>query len=104
MARRIKREDTVVIVSGNDRGKTGRVLQVLPEKNRIVVEGINLVKKAQRKTQENPQGGFADMEAPLHISNVLLFDPDAKQGVRVTIDRSSGKPVRKSRKSDHVFD
>jgi len=104
MGARIKRDDTVMVVSGNDRGKTGRVLQVLPEKARVVVEGINLVKKTLRKTQDNPQGGFADVEAPLHISNVLLFDPEAKAGVRVTIDRSSGKRVRKSRKSEHVFD
>ncbi len=73
MGARIKRDDTVMVVSGNDRGKTGRVLQVLPDKDRVVVEGINLVKKTLRKTQDNPQGGFADIEAPLHISNVLLF-------------------------------
>ena len=101
---KIRRDDVVMVRSGADAGKTGKVLQVLPERGRLLVEGVNLVKKAIRKSDANPQGGFAEKEAPIHASKVQLYDPESKRGVRVAIDRSSGKRVRKSRQSAHVFD
>ena len=104
MPLKIRRDDTVMVIAGEDKGKTGRVLQVLGEKNRVIVEGVNLVKKALRKSQDNPQGGFTKKEAALHISNVLLYCPESKKGVRVMVDHSSGKRVRKDRKSNHIFD
>jgi large subunit ribosomal protein L24 len=70
MAARIKKGDLVKAISGDDRGKTGKVLQVLPGADRALVEGLNIVKKHMRKTQDNPQGGVFDKEASIHISNL----------------------------------
>ena len=69
---KIKKGDTVQVMSGNDAGKTGRVIKVFPDKDRIVVEGISVVKKHARPTQDNPQGGIIEKEAAIHISNVML--------------------------------
>lgn len=102
--RRIKKGDTVVVIAGEDTGKTGKVLLVEPEKDRLLVEGLNLVKKALRKSDSSPQGGIVEREAPLHISNVMLYDPEAKRGVRVSREREGGRSVRKSKASKHVFD
>ncbi len=74
MALRIKKGDTVTVISGNDRGKTGKVLQVLPDGDRALVEGIQFVKKHMRKTQDNPQGGVFEKEAPVHLSNLKKTD------------------------------
>jgi large subunit ribosomal protein L24 len=104
MACNIKRDDVVIVLSGDNAGQTGRVLQVLRDKDRVIVEGINLVKKALRKSDQNPQGGFSEIEAPLHVSNVRLYCPETKQGVGVTIDRSADRRIRKSKKSAHIFD
>ncbi len=102
--RRIKKGDTVIVIAGEDAGKTGKVLLVVPEKNRLLVEGLNLVKKALRKSESSPQGGIVEQEAPIHISNVMLYDPEAKRGVRVSREREGGRSVRKSKASSHVFD
>jgi large subunit ribosomal protein L24 len=66
----VKKGDTVLVLAGADRGKTGRVLQVIPGKNRVVVEGVNMIKKHSRPTQKNPKGGIVEKEAAIHISNV----------------------------------
>lgn len=66
----VKKGDTVLVLSGADRGKTGRVLRVIPEKDRCVVEGVNIIKRHSRPTQRNPKGGIVEKEAPIHISNV----------------------------------
>lgn len=66
----VKKGDTVLVLSGADKGKTGRVLRVIPEKDRVVVEGVNVIKKHSRPTQRNPKGGIVEKEAPIHISNV----------------------------------
>ncbi|MGD9895677.1 MAG: 50S ribosomal protein L24 [Candidatus Methylacidiphilaceae bacterium] len=73
LAFHIKRGDEVAIVSGTQKGKTGKVLRVLRKGNRVLIEGINLVKRATRPNQENPQGGFMEREAPIAISNVMLL-------------------------------
>jgi large subunit ribosomal protein L24 len=83
---KIKKNDLVVIIAGNDRGKRGKVLKVFPEKQRIVVEGINFIKKHQRPTQTRAQGGIVTREGTIHVSNVMLLDP------------KSGKPTRVGRK------
>jgi large subunit ribosomal protein L24 len=66
----VKKGDTVLVLSGADRGKTGRVLRVIPEKDRVVVEGVNIIKRHSRPTQKNPKGGIVEKEAAIHISNV----------------------------------
>ncbi|CAI9085339.1 50S ribosomal protein L24 [Candidatus Methylacidiphilum fumarolicum] len=69
----VKRGDEVIVISGSERGKKGKVLQVLREKSKVIVEGIRMMKKAVRPTQENPQGGIIEKEAPISISNVMIF-------------------------------
>ena len=71
---KIKKGDTVQIISGNEAGKSGRVIKIFPTKDKIVVEGLNMVKKHARPTQENPQGGIMEKEAAIHISNVMFIE------------------------------
>ena len=103
---KIRRNDIVIAVSGRDAGgeKTGKVLQVLSAKNRALVEGLNLVKKHMRKTQDNPQGGITDKEAPIAISNLMLYCPHCKKGVRIKRVADDGKKIRKCKKCGHAFD
>ncbi|MDH3345612.1 MAG: 50S ribosomal protein L24 [Kiritimatiellaceae bacterium] len=70
MASKIKKGDSVLVIAGDDKGKSGKVLQVIPETGNALVEGLNFVKKHMRKTQENPQGGVIEKEAPIHLSNL----------------------------------
>ncbi|RKY39729.1 MAG: 50S ribosomal protein L24 [Candidatus Omnitrophota bacterium] len=79
---RIRKNDTVIVIAGKDKGKRGRVLKVFPYENRVVVEGVNIVKKAVRPTPKAPQGGIIAQEMPLHISNVMLFCSHCEKGVR----------------------
>ncbi len=74
MASKIKKGDTVQAITGDDNGKTGKVLQVVPTTGRVLVEGLNFVKKHMRKTQDNPQGGVIEKEAPMHLSNLKKID------------------------------
>jgi len=74
MASKIIKGDTVKVIAGDDNGKSGKVLQVLPETGRALVEGLNFVKKHVRKTQDNPQGGVFEKEAPIHLSNLKKTD------------------------------
>ena len=80
---RVLRDDMVMVIAGDDKGKTGRVLRVIPEKSRIVVEGVNLVHRHIRRSQQNPQGGRVKREAPIHISNVMVLDTDGETVTRV---------------------
>ncbi len=82
----IRKGDTVKILAGDDKGKTGRVLEVLPEKRKAIVEGINIVTKHEKPSAGKPEGGIKRTEAPVHISNLMLIDP------------ASGKPTRVGRK------
>ena len=70
----VKRGDTVQVISGNHRGSSGRILQVLPEKAQVIIEGVRLIKKHQRKTQDNPNGAIVEREGPIHISNVKIVE------------------------------
>ena len=96
----IKKGDTVYVNAGEDKGKTGRVLKVLISKNRAVVEGINMVTKANKPNAKNPQGGLVKMEAPIHVSNLQLLDPKSGKPTRVGYKvNEDGKKVRISKKS-----
>ena len=96
----IKKNDTVVVLAGEDKGKTGKVLNVLVEKNRALVEGVNMVSKSTKPSAQNPQGGIVKQEAPIHISNLSLVDPKSGKATRVGIKvTEDGKKVRIAKKS-----
>jgi len=103
---KIKAGDEVVVISGKDRGRTGKVQRVEPKKDRLVVEGVNIIKRHQRPNQMNPnaEAGVISREAPIHISNVMLLDPGTKKGTRVGITREGGKRTRVSRASGANLD
>ena len=95
-----KKNDTVVVLAGEDKGKTGKVLKVLVEKNRALVEGVNMVSKSTKPSAKNPQGGIVKQEAPIHISNLSLVDPKSGKATRVGIKvTEDGKKVRIAKKS-----
>ena len=96
----IKKGDTVCVLAGEDKGKTGRVLAVLRDKNRAIVEGVNIVTKATKPSAQYPQGGLVKKEAPIHISNINLVDPKTGKPTRIAIKRVDGKAVRISKKSN----
>ena len=96
----IKKNDTVVVLAGEDKGKTGKVLKVLVEKNRALVEGVNMVSKSTKPSAQNPQGGIVKQEAPIHISNLSLVDPKSGKATRVGFKvTEDGKKVRIDKKS-----
>ena len=101
----IKKGDTVIVISGKDRGKKGKVLQVNKSSERVIVEGVNMVTKHQKPTQKVQQGGIIHQEAPVHVSNVMLFDSKAKAGTRVRQQiLEDGKKVRVSTKTGETID
>jgi large subunit ribosomal protein L24 len=96
----VKKGDTVYVVSGKEKGKTGRVIKVLRSKNTALVEKLNIVKRHQRPTQANPTGGIVEKEAPIHISNLMLFDDKEKKPARIGRKTlSTGEKVRYSKRS-----
>ena len=95
----IKKGDTVFVNAGNDKGKTGKVLAVYPEKDRVIVEGINMVSKHTKPNSKNPQGGIVKQEAGIHVSNLQLIDPASGKPVKVTYKMEGDKKVRISKKS-----
>jgi large subunit ribosomal protein L24 len=99
---RIRKGDMVEILAGNDRGKRGRVLRMIRDKDRIVIQGVNLRWKHMRKSQQMPQGGRMRREMPLHVSNVMLFDEGAQERSRVGYAVVDGKKVRVARKTGAV--
>lgn len=99
---RIKSGDQVRVIAGKDKGKEGRVIQTLPKADKVIVEGINLVKKHQKPSQMQT-GGIVEVEAPLHVSNVQLLDPSNGQVTRVGYRVEDGKKVRVSKKSNEVI-
>jgi large subunit ribosomal protein L24 len=104
MALKIKRGDTVVVISGKEKGERGEVKQVLPKENRVVVEGINVRTRHARPTQNNPQGLYT-FEAPMHVSNVMLVDPDSGEPTRVGYRfTDSGEKIRVAKKSGKDID
>ncbi|MBF0709917.1 MULTISPECIES: 50S ribosomal protein L24 [unclassified Gemella] len=95
----IKKGDKVVVITGKDKGKVGIVKEALPKEDRVVVEGVNIVKKHTKSSQEAPQGGRIEFEAPVHVSNVMLQDPETGKPTRVGFEVKDGKKVRISKKS-----
>ncbi len=101
----VRKGDTVIVVAGKERGKRGRVLRVIPEKSRVVVERINMIKKHQRPTQRVRQGGIIEREGSIHLSNVMLVDPTSGKPTRIgRRELSDGKRVRFARKSGEIID
>lgn len=103
MAAKIKKGDKVVVLSGKDKGKTGEVTRVLPKDGKVVVSGVNTVKRHQRPTQTNA-GGIEEKDAPIHVSNVALVDPKSGEPTRVGFQMKDGKKVRVAKKSGEVID
>ena len=102
---KIKRDDQVVVISGKDRGKTGRVLRVDPKAQRVFVEGLNVVKRHQRpRPGTNVQAGVIEFEGPIHASNVALLDPKDGKPTRVGVQREDGKPFRYAKRSGERID
>ncbi len=95
----IKKNDTVIVLSGSDKGKTGKVLKVLVADERAIVEGINIVTKSTKPSAKNPQGGIVKQEAPIHISNLSLIDPKSGKPTRISIKHDGKKVVRIAKKS-----
>ena len=93
----IKKGDKVKVLAGKDKGKEGTILRSLPQKQRVVVEKVNIVKKALRPTQQNPQGGISSVEAPIHVSNVMLVCPSCNKrdenGKKVRVCKKCGKDI-----------
>ena len=108
---KIRKDDQVKVISGKDRGKTGRVLRTDPERERVFVEGANIQKRHQRDVQlqdtqrtTQVQGGVIEVEGPIHISNVQLLDPETGDPTRVGITREDGRRVRVARRSGKQID
>lgn len=101
----VKKGDNVKVISGKDAGKEGKVLRTVPETERVVVEKLNMMKKALRPTQENPQGGISSMEAPMHVSNVMLVCPKCNKPTRVGhVVNNDGTKVRTCKKCGQAID
>lgn len=100
----IKKGDTVQVIAGEDKGKTGKVVEMVGEKNRAIVEGLNLVQKHQKPSASSPQGGIEEGEAPIHMSNLMVVDP--KENVPTRVGRKkddNGKRVRYAKKSGEIL-
>ena len=100
---KIKSGDTVKVIAGDHKGSEGKVLRVLRDKNKAVVEGVNMVSKHTKPSAKNPQGGIVKKEAPIHISNIALVDPKTKEATRTGVRTEGDKKVRFSKKSNQVL-
>jgi large subunit ribosomal protein L24 len=108
MAAKIRRDDEVIVIGGKDRGKSGKVLRVDPKRDRVYVEGLNIVKRHQRPRPglagEAAAGGVIEREGPIHVSNVMLIDPKDKKPTRVGISRENGMRARVAKRSGSKLD
>ena len=100
---KIKSGDSVVVTAGDHKGSEGKVMRVFLEKNKAIVEGVNMVSKHEKPSANNPQGGIVQKEAPIHISNLSLLDPKSGEATRVGYRMEDGKKVRFSKKSNQVL-
>lgn len=100
----IKTGDKVRVIAGKDKGKEGTVSKVLNAKNRVIVQGVNMIKKHQKASQTNPQGGIIDIEAPIHASNVMLIDPSNNEPTRLGVRVEDGHKARFAKKSGETID
>ena len=99
----LRKGDKVIVIAGHDKGKVGEIQKVIPETNRVVVEGVNVRKKHQKPTQANPEGSIVEVYAPLDASNVMLQDPKTKKPTRIGHKEVKGKKVRYAKKSGTVL-
>ena len=100
-----KKGDKVNVIAGKDKGKSGKILEVLRKENKVVVEGINIVKKHQKPTAMNQTGGIVEKEHPIHVSNVMISDPKTGKSTRIGHEiNKNGKKVRISKKSNEKID
>ena len=92
---KIRKDDMVMVISGNYRDKTGKVLKVYPQTNKVIIEGVNIRKRHTKPNQQYPQGGIIEKEAPIHVSNVMVLDPKTNEptriGKKIIIDEKTGK-------------
>ena len=102
-AAKIRKGDTVVILSGKDKGKTGEVIRSMPKESRVVVAGVNVAARHRKPSQVNPQGGIDRKEAPLHVSKVAIADPKTGKATRVRFEDRNGKKVRIAVKSGELI-
>jgi len=100
----IRKNDQVMVITGRDKGKIGRVLRVLPKEGRVVVEKVNVVKRHTKPSAKNRQGGILEKELSIHVSNVMLLDPKKAEPTRVGFKVTDGKKVRVSKKSKEVIE
>lgn len=101
----VKKDDTVIVITGKDKGKKGRIIAAYPRQNRVLVESVNMVKKHAKPSQQNPQGGIIEQEAPIHVSNVMLVDPKSGKPTRIGYKvLDNGNKVRVAKRSGEVID
>ncbi|MCM3638510.1 MULTISPECIES: 50S ribosomal protein L24 [Bacillales] len=100
----VKKGDKVMVITGKDKGKTGVILAAFPKKDRVLVEGVNIVKKHTKPNQANPQGGIVSQEAAIHVSNVMPIDPKTGEPTRVGYKIVDGKKIRIAKKSGEALD
>ena len=99
---KIKTGDTVIVISGDDKGKTGKVLKALPKTEQVIVEGVNTAKKHCKPSQADPKGSIKEINKPIHVSNVALYDEKAKAATKVGYKLVDGKKVRIAKKTGAV--
>lgn len=100
----VKKGDKVMVIAGKDKGKQGVILEAYPKESRVLVEGVNIVKKHAKPSQDNPQGGILNQEAPIHSSNVMPIDPKTGEPTRVGYKVENGKKIRIAKKSGEPLD
>ncbi|QQK78130.1 50S ribosomal protein L24 [Salicibibacter cibarius] len=100
----VKTGDKVKVITGKDKGMEGEIIAAYPNRERVLVQGVNKVTKHMKPSQDNPQGGIEDMEAPIHVSNVMLIDPKNGEPTRIGYKTEDGKKVRIAKKSGEVID
>lgn len=106
---KIHKNDTVMVMTGNSKGKTGKVLKVFPQENKVIIEGVNLRKRHTKPNQRNPQGGIIEKELPINVSNIMVLDPKSNKptrvGKQIIIDDKTGKKkrVRTSKSSGEML-
>lgn len=105
MGLRVRKDDNVQVMAGKDKGKRGKVLRVVRDADRVVVEGVNMVKRHQRPTPQNPQGGIVEKEMPIDMSNVMIVDPKTDKPTRIRAGQNShGKKIRVAARSGAELD
>lgn len=92
----VKTGDTVVVISGKDKGKQGKIKEAMPKKGRVVIEGVNIVKRHTKPTQANPKGGIIEKEAPINASKVMILDPETKKPTRIKKSTAERRHLRQS--------